>query len=471
MYLRHIKDEKELPTGVSGITILNPSRLMGKVIPTVLVSSRVLAHQALIQKSAIFANRPEPTYTAKVISNEFNISSSNYGSLWRSLRRNITVLLHPSRLKLYSHSLKRSLDILLGSLAPQIGSVVKVTEVFHHALFCLTSMLCFGEELDESQMTEMEELIHRFFTINSRFLVLDKWPRLTMILMKSRWKELYAIKKEFEDVMLPHVRARKQLKLSKAGKEDYNSSSLPSYVDILLEAEVEDDNKGKRKIFDEEITSVCSEFLTAGSDTTSTALQWIMANLVKNPAIQRKLFEEVVKFTGAEAEEVTDDDLAKMPYLKAVVLEGLRRHPPLHFGLPHAVAEEAELGGYKLPKQAIVNFMVAEMGKDPKVWDEPMKFEPERFLDDETFDITGTREIKMMPFGAGRRICPGYVLGLLELQYFVANLVLKFEWNAPDGDTIDLTEKQEFTAVMKQPLRTRLIPRTTKASGNLGDDN
>ncbi|KAL9251553.1 Cytochrome P450 89A2-like protein [Drosera capensis] len=410
-----IKDEKELPAGVSGITILNPSCSIGRAIPTVLVSSRVLAHQALIQKSAIFANRPEPTYTAKVISKQFNISSSNYGSLWRSLRRNIT--------------------------------------------------------LDESQMTEMEELIRRFFTINSRFLVLDKWPRLTMILMKGRWKELYAIKKEFEDVILPHVRARKQLKLSKAGKEDYNSSSLPSYVDILLEAEVEDDNKGKRKILDEEMTNVCSEFLTAGSDTTATALQWIMANLVKNPAIQRKLFEEVVTVTGAGAEEVTDDDLAKMPYLKAVVLEGLRRHPPLHFGLPHAVAEEAELGGYKLPKKAIVNFMVAEMGKDPKVWDESMKFKPERFLDDETFDITGTREIKMMPFGAGRRICPGYLLGLLELQYFVANLVLKFEWNAPDGDTIDLTEKQEFTAVMKQPLRTRLMPRTTKASGNLGDDN
>ncbi|PKI37754.1 hypothetical protein CRG98_041871 [Punica granatum] len=156
-----------------------------------------------------------------------------------------------------------------------------------------------------------------------------------------------------------------------------------------------------------------------------------------------------------------------MPYLKAVVLEGLRRHPPGHFVLPHSVIEDIELGGYLVPKKGSVNFMVAEMGWDPTVWEDPMAFKPERFLSNshgsgrgaEGFDITGSREIKMMPFGVGRRICPGFALALLHLEYFAANLVWAFEWRAMEGDDVDLSEKQEFTMVMKNPLQAIVSPR------------
>ncbi|KAL0381977.1 UNVERIFIED_CONTAM: cytochrome [Sesamum calycinum] len=150
-----------------------------------------------------------------------------------------------------------------------------------------------------------------------------------------------------------------------------------------------------------------------------------------------------------------------MPYLKAVVLEALRRHPPGHFVLPHKVTQDVELDGYIIPKNALVNFMVADMGWDPKVWEDPMEFKPERFLDSsgDGFDITGNREIKMMPFGAGRRICPGYALALLHLEYFVANLIWYFKWTPLEGDEIDLSEKQEFTTVMKNPLRACISPR------------
>ncbi|CAN1217705.1 Cytochrome P450 89A9 [Linum perenne] len=98
--------------------------------------------------------------------------------------------------------------------------------------------------------------------------------------------------------------------------------------------------------------------------------------------------------------------------------------------------------------------MVAEMGRDPKVWEDPMSFKPERFV-----DIKGIKEIKMMPFGAGRRICPGYGLALLHLEYFVANLVWSFDWKAVEGDEVDLSEKQEFTVVMKNPLQANVSPR------------
>ncbi|WRX24422.1 Cytochrome P450 - like 10 [Theobroma cacao] len=161
-------------------------------------------------------------------------------------------------------------------------------------------------------------------------------------------------------------------------------------------------------------------------------------------------------------EEVKEDDLQKMPYLKAVILEGLRRHPPGHFVLPHSVREDTVLGGFSVPKNATINFMIAEMGWDPKIWEDPMSFKPERFLSSgnksgEVFDITGTREIKMMPFGVGRRICPGLGLAMLHLEYFVANLVWNLEWKAMDGDEVSLEEKQEFTIYMNEHDQVRRI--------------
>ncbi|KAG1360807.1 putative Cytochrome P450 89A2 [Cocos nucifera] len=173
-----------------------------------------------------------------------------------------------------------------------------------------------------------------------------------------------------------------------------------------------------------------------------------MANLVKHQEIQAKLLEELAGVVGSEGEEIKEEDLQKMPYLKAVIMEGLRRHPPGQFVLPHTVTEDVILDGYLMPKGASINFMVAEIGWDGKAGGTA-----------EGVDITGSREIKMMPFGVGRRVCPGLGLAMLHLQYFVANLVWKFEWKPVDGEEVDLSEKQEFTVVMKNPLRACILPR------------
>ncbi|XP_018805522.2 cytochrome P450 89A2-like [Juglans regia] len=202
---------------------------------------------------------------------------------------------------------------------------------------------------------------------------------------------------------------------------------------------------------------LCSEFINAGADTSLTTLQWIMANIVKHPHIQAKLFAEIKAVVGEGAEEIKEEDVQKMTYLKAVILETLRIHPPSTFLVPHAVSEDAELLGYRVPKDTTVNFVISLMGRDPKEWENPMEFRPERLLNrgengepDRVSDVTA---YKMMPFGSGRRLCPGKRLALLNLEYFVSNLVWNFEWKPVDREGVDLSVKEVFLMVVKNPLR------------------
>ena len=279
------------------------------------------------------------------------------------------------------------------------------------------------------------------------------------------------MRKDQEGIMLPHIRARQQLKQqirSKQQEDNSNpgsSSSLSeyvlSYVDTLLDLQLPEEES---KLNEGEMVSLCAEFLSGGTETTSTALQWIMANLVKHPHIQSKIFEEISGVVEEGRQEVREEDLQKMPYLKAVILECLRRHPPLHFLLPHSVTRDVTLGGFVIPKDTVVNFMVADMGWNPRTWEDPVAYKPERFMNKEgngveAFDVTGRKEIKMIPFGGGRRICPEHDLAIFHLEYFVANLVLNFERRAVDGEEVDLSEKQELTIVMKNPLQVHLSPR------------
>ncbi|XP_030459689.1 cytochrome P450 89A2-like [Syzygium oleosum] len=435
--------------------------------PAVFVCSPALAHQALVHRGAVFADRPPPVATNRILSsNRHSINSSSYGPNWRLLRRNLTAeILHPSRLRSYSRARARVLDMLVAELKSQPGGVVRVVHPFQHAIFCLLVLMCFGDKLEEKQIKQIEEAQRRLLLGLRRSRVLNFWPRLSKLVLRKRWKEFHELRENQNQVLVPIIKARSKAKreqLRKAKEDGNDGDWTVSYVDTLLDLELPEE---KRKLEENEIVTLCSEFLNAGADTTSTALQWIMANLVKYPEIQERLYDEIKLAVEQRAEQVKEEDLQRMGYLKAVVLEGLRRHPPAHFVLPHSVTKDAELGGYAIPKDATINFTVAEMGWDPEVWEDPMAFNPERFLSSGGggeaggFDITGSREIKMMPFGVGRRICPGYGLAMLHLEYFVANLVWLFRWRTAAGEEVDLSEKQEFSIVMKNPLTAQVRPR------------
>nr|XP_004305489.2 PREDICTED: cytochrome P450 89A2-like [Fragaria vesca subsp. vesca] len=437
--------------------------------PAIFINDRSLTHQVLVQKGAVTSDRPPPKRITKLITNNNRvIHSSGYGPTWRLLRRNLmSEVLNPSRINSYTSSRKWALDTLTNRLDRSVSSNGPVVEVLEHFQISITSLfvyMAFGVKVeDEAKMKEIIHVQRRFvFGMVRGFQTLNLGPRwLNKILFRKGWNEFYEIRKQQKHLLFPFIQARKKVKQERVDKE--NDDSMVPYVDTLLDLK---DLHENRDFNDGELLDQCSEVVNSGTDTMSVSLQWTMANIVKYPHVQKRLVEEIKELVGVGSEEVKEEDLQKMHYLKAVVMEALRLHPPGHFVLPHSVTEDIVLDGrYMLPKNCTVNFMVAEMARDPSVWDEASKFKPERFMsdgDNVQCDITGSKEIKMIPFGAGRRICPGWGLSMLLLEYLVANLVWKYEWDAVDGVGVDLTEKQEATWVMKNPLQAHISPRLNK---------
>ncbi|XWS57341.1 hypothetical protein CRYUN_Cryun09bG0165900 [Craigia yunnanensis] len=431
--------------------------------PLIIIASNSLAHQALIVKGAVFADRPPTTPTDNFLStDQYNIDWAFYGPKWLLFRRNLTSnIIQPGRIKSFAFARKRVLAILKNRLKSRsiisYDHPIEVKGDIQHAFFSLLAFMCFGDHLEEKQIQDIIDIQRRLQMSFDDFKILNMFPSLGKIFFYKRWKKLRQLRQDQENVMLPFIRARKDKRDQKTRCNE-PFSTLP-YVDTLLDLQLPEEN---RKLEEPEIVTLCSELFTAGTDTSSTTLQWILANLVKYPHIQEKLFMEIKGVISDAELEIKEDDLPKMPYLKAVVLETLRRHPPTHFLVPHAVTKDVVLGGFLVPKNSIVNFTVAEIGRDPKIWENPMEFKPERFLNDEggeAFDSTGSRKNKMMPFGVGRRMCPAYSLALHQLEYFLANLVWHFKWATSKGNDVDLTEKHEFNTAMRMPLKVCITPR------------
>ncbi|KAG9455267.1 hypothetical protein H6P81_008171 [Aristolochia fimbriata] len=439
----------------------------------IFVSDRHLAHEALVQKGSVFADRPVPGVATRfVTSNQHNINSAPYGDLWRLLRRNLTSgVFHSARVRSFARGRERALRAAVDLMRSEseAGRSVDVLGVFRYALCSSLLVMDFGTLVeDEKIVREIEEEHRRLLLGFARFNVFSIFPSITKLVYKERWRELVEIRRRQEEMLLPLIRARKEIVLKKLEGGGKGEDGFEfSYVDSLLDLELP--NEEGRRLTEGEIVTLCSELLNAGIDTIAGTLQWVFANLVKHPEIQEKLFAEIESSTWREitgenddsAEFIPEEKLQGMEYLKAVVMETLRLHPPNHFLLPHAVKENVKIAGCVLPKGTIVNFAVSEMGLDENVWENPTEFKPERFLEiNKDVDLTATREITMMPFGAGRRSCPGLGVAMLHLQYFTANLVRGFKWTAKQGTSeIDLSEKQEVGVVMKHPLEAVLVRR------------
>ena len=195
-----------------------------------------------------------------------------------------------------------------------------------------------------------------------------------------------------------------------------------------------------------------------GTDTTSTALEWAISELMRHPNIMKKVQGEVRQIVGNKS-KIEENDVSQMHYLKCVVNETLRFHPPTPLMAPRETISDIKLKGYDIPAKTIVYINAWAIQRDPEFWDNPEEFVPERFENNQ-IDFN-TQESHFFPFGFGRRGCPGMNFGIVSVEYVLANLLCWFDWELPEADSqiedIDMSEAFGLVVSRKVPLHLKPI--------------
>ena len=194
------------------------------------------------------------------------------------------------------------------------------------------------------------------------------------------------------------------------------------------------------------------DMFVAGTDTSSASLVWTMAELIRNPSVMRKAQEEVRSAVRGKY-QVEESDLSRLIYLKLVVKESLRLHPPAPLLVPRKTNEDCTIRGYEVPANTQVFVNGKSIATDPNYWENPNEFQPERFLDS-SIDFRG-QNFELLPFGAGRRGCPGTNFAVLLIELALANLLHRFDWELADGmrrEDLDMEEAIGITVHKKNPL-------------------
>ncbi|KAI3505190.1 hypothetical protein L1887_27152 [Cichorium endivia] len=226
--------------------------------------------------------------------------------------------------------------------------------------------------------------------------------------------------------------------LEEDGKKDF--------LQILLE--IKDQKDSPTSIDIDQIKALLFDILTAATDTTSTMVEWVMTEILHNPEVKTNIQQELTNVFGMNI--VEEHLLPKLSYLDAVVKETMRVHPPLPLLIQRSPDETSSVGGYLIPKGSIVYINVWAIHHDPKNWENPMEFKPERFLKGK-WDYNGNN-LKFLPFGSGRRICPGIPLGEKMLMYILASLLHSFEWRLPENEELELSDEFGFVTKKRKPL-------------------
>ncbi|KAF2912893.1 hypothetical protein DAI22_10g047200 [Oryza sativa Japonica Group] len=210
--------------------------------------------------------------------------------------------------------------------------------------------------------------------------------------------------------------------------------------------------RDKYDLSDDTVIGLLCDMIAAGTDTTVITVEWAMAELVRNPRVQMKAQEELDRVIG-RGRVMLEADIPNLPYLQAVVKESFRLHPPTPLMLPHKASTSVKIAGYDVPKDASVVVNVWAVARDPGVWDNPLDI-----------DIKGS-DYRVLPFGAGRRVCPGAQLGISLVASMIGHLLHQFTWALQDGtrpEDLDMMESPGLVTFMATPLQVVAMPRLDK---------
>ncbi|XP_073043169.1 cytochrome P450 98A3-like [Primulina eburnea] len=424
----------------------------------VVVNSAELAKQVLRDNDQQLAYRNRTRMISRFSKNGMDLIWADYGPHYVKVRKLCT-------LELFSMKRVESLkpiredevtymieSIYKDSIKPENkGKALELREYLGMAAFLHITRLSFGKRFMDSngvidkQGQELKYILDNAIKLGSKKSFSDflPWFRYLFKSENAALDEHDTLANDFTiKIMEEHTLARKK-----------SGSTKSHFVDALLTLQKEYD------LSDDSVITLLWDMVSAGMDTVTITVEWGMAEMVRNPRVQQKIQEELDRVIGQDR-IMTEADIPNLPYLQCVVKECFRVHPPTPLLLPHKANSNVKIGGYDIPKGSTVNVNLWSLARDPAVWKAPLEFWPERFLE-EDIDMKGT-DYRLLPFGSGRRVCPGAQLAINFVTSILGHMLHHFTWTMPAGmrpEDIDMNEQPGLVIYMKTPFKAVPTPR------------
>ncbi|KAJ4974742.1 hypothetical protein NE237_007916 [Protea cynaroides] len=404
-----------------------------------------------ILNSSAFSDRPVKESAYELLFHRA-MGFAPFGDYWRNLRRiSATHLFSPRRIASFgTFRSEIGLKIVEEIRATMLlKGEVEMKKVLHYGSLNNVMMSVFGRSYDFKKTGdgfELEELVSEGYELLGIFNWSDHFPVLG-------WLDLQGVRKRSR-VLVSKVNVFVGKIIEEHKRKRVNGvlgdESGGDFVDVLLDLEKE------KRLDHADMIAVLWEMIFRGTDTVAILLEWILARMVLHPEIQSKAQSEIDSVVGT-TRTISDSDLQNLPYLQAIVKESLRMHPPGPLlSWARLAVHDVHIGNYFVPAGTTAMVNMWAITHDEASWSEPNEFKPERFMEEDV-SIMGS-DLRLAPFGSGRRVCPGKAMGLVTVQLWLAQLLQNFNW-VPSYAGVDLSECLKLSLEMKNPLICGAVPR------------
>ncbi|RZC57553.1 hypothetical protein C5167_004864 [Papaver somniferum] len=418
-------------------------------LTTIVISSSTIAKEVLQKHDQSFSSRTVIDAVTVLNHHESSIVWLPPSPQWRTLRKLTNSHIFTTQKLDSNRSLRhRKLEELVSYIrkSASAGSVINIGQAAFTTVLNLISNSFFSIDLADDFGSDSVCVFKD--AVRGAMCEAGK-PNLSDYFPMIRFMDLQGVRRGMSkhfgvlDEIFEKIIEKKLLTLqSREGKGDLLDMILDPSHDIGIQLQRH------------EIKSLLKDFFAAGTDTTSATIEWAMAELLHNPSKMAKAQSELSDILGKDG-QIEESDIGRLPYLQAIVKETLRLHPPAPFLVPHKADNNVEIHDLVVPKGAQVLVNVWAIGRDPIQWKDPTCFIPERFLDSKT-DYKG-QDFGLIPFGSGRRICPGLPLAHRIIHLIVGLLIQSsFDWKLENGlrpEDLDMEEEFGFTLAKATGLR------------------
>ncbi|KAG6523461.1 cytochrome P450 71A1-like isoform X2 [Zingiber officinale] len=434
-------------------------------VPALVVSSADMASEVMKHQDHVFASRPSLTVPNMFTRNGRDVAFAPYGDHWRQAKKvSLLHLLSAKMVRSFRHvreeEVASMVEDIAGACASAPGRAIDMTRVLNTLAKHVIGRVTLGEISRHAAWGDyIDEIMGDVSVAMGTLHVCDCFPLLPCLrrmMISGRVRKMV----DRADEIMEQIIEDNERKCAAAGEGDHDGEepkeTAESFVEVLLSLQKDGDDEMKRLMTRDTIKSMIMDMYAAGMDSTHIVIEWAMAELVSNPRVMKKLQHEVRQVVGSKS-NISEDDLTQMDYLRAVVKEAMRLHPPGPLLVPRQSLRDTTVGGYHIPKDTWVFINVWAIGRDSISWGETVEeFQPERFLDND-IDYRG-QHFELTPFGAGRRICPGIGFAIAVIELGLATLVHKFEWKLLEGAEMDMSEVFGITMRKKSGLQLVATP-------------